>query len=99
MGNSYISKETFHPNEDAFVNAIIHIEGKENIDLQTAEQLKLEKPLKINADDKLNMVVEETGLEWPRGTALYKMKNKKTHTKGLVASNMVAKAGTIDLEK
>ena len=100
LGASHVSKETFHPIGDEFTNAVINIADL-NIDEKKSEQIRsLSQPLKINIGDKLQMEIEETGLEWPKGTVLYKMKNKTTgDSAGLVPQNMVAKAGTIECEK
>lgn len=100
FGASHVSKETFHPIGDEFTNAEINTTDT-NIDEEKAKQIRsVSKPLKINIGDKLQMVVEETGLEWPKGTILYKMKNKTTgESAGLIAENMVAKIGTLECEK
>ena len=101
-GASHVAKETFHPLGDGndFATAVINTADL-NIDDSKAEEMRRTvKPLKINMDDKLKMEVEETGLEFPKGTVLYKMKNQTTGgDSGLVPSNLVAKAGSIEVEK
>ena len=100
LGAGNVSKETLHHIGDEFTNAEINTTDT-NIDDEKAKQIRsVSKPLKINIGDKLQMVVAETGLEWPKGTILYKMKNKTTgDSAGLVPENMVAKIGTLECEK
>ena len=102
MGNcvastQFIANETFHPAEDAFHDLPLQ---KDDPDAEKhAEQLKIEKPLKITLDDKLKMIIEDTGLLGPGGSRLYKMKNLATGQTGLVMSDTVAQIGTVECEK
>ena len=64
-----------------------------------ADQLKIENPLRINVDDKLKMINDDTGLLGPGGTKLYKMKNLVSKEVGLVLADSVAKIGTVECEK
>ena len=101
-GASHVAKETFHPVGDGtdFSTAVINTADL-SIDESKAEEMKNNvPPLKINMDDKLKMEVEETGLEFPKGTVLWKMKNQSTGgNSGLIPSNLVGKAGSIEVEK
>ena len=98
VGNSqYIASETFHPAEDAFHDLPLQADDPDAD--KHADQLKIEKPLKITLDEKLKMIIEDTGLLGPGGTLLYKMKNLSTGHTGLVMSDMVAQIGTVECEK
>ena len=96
-GVQYISKETFHPSDDAF-NALPL--SKDIPDPEKhIEYIKSERPLTINVDDKLKMIVEHSEIILSGGGMLYKMRNMNTGQTGLVMSESVAKMGTVDCEK
>ena len=95
--NNYIAKETFTPTEDAFHDLPLQ-EGDPDAQ-KKADQLKIEKPLKVTIDDKLKMIQEDTGLLGPGGTPLYKMRNLTTKEMGLVLADAVARCGTVECEK
>ena len=102
MGNCagsahYIAKETFHPAEDAFHDLPPQPDDPDAA--KHADQLKIEKPLKITLDEKLKMLIEETGLLGPGGVRLYKMKNLTSGQTGLVMADTVAQFGTVECEK
>ena len=63
------------------------------------ERLKKEYALAFTHDDKLKMIQDNTQLQGPGGTALYKMKNLKTKKEGLILADSVAKVGTVECEK
>ena len=102
MGNCvasvvYVAHETWHPGEDVFED--LPQDKEDPIAEKNKDLLKNEKPLKITLDDKLRMIMEETGLVGPGGTRLFKMKNLTTGKTGLVLEDSIARIGTIECEK
>ena len=107
MGNifsraQYIAKETFDPPEDMFAHceqesSSIEMGGERKEEKK--ERLKKETALAFSIDDTLKMINENTQLQGPGGTALFKMKNLKTKKEGLILADSVAKVGTVECEK
>ena len=107
MGNifsraQYIAKETFDPLEDMFAHCeqenSTAEKGGEKKEAKK-ERLKKEIALAFSMDDTLKMINENTQLQGPGGTALFKMKNLKTKKEGLILADSVAKVGTVECEK
>ena len=107
MGNlfsraQYIAKDTLDPPIDIFSDVEQEDspkdKGGEKKEVK-AERLKKEHALAFTMDDKLKMIDDNTRLQGPGGTALYKMKNLKTKKEGLILSDSVAKVGTVECEK
>ena len=107
MGNlfsraEYIAKETFHPLEDMFAYCEQENSTEEKggeTKKEKEERLKKEIFLAFSMHDKLKMINENTQLQGPGGTALFKMKNLKTKKEGLILADSVAKVGTVECEK
>ena len=107
MGNlfsraQYVAKDTFNPPIDIFSDCEQEDSTKEKGGEKKEsklERLKKEYALAFTHDDKLKMIQENTQLQGPGGTALYKMKNLKTKKEGLILADSVAKVGTVECEK
>ena len=107
MGNlfsraQYIAKDTFNPPIDIFAECEQEDSGKEKGGEKKeskAERLKKEFALEFQMDDKLKMIHEDTQLQGPGGTALFKMKNLSSKKEGLILAESVAKVGTVECEK
>ena len=107
MGNQfsraqYVAKDTFNPPIDIFSDW----EQEDSTEEKGGEKkkskikrLKKEYALAFGCDDKLKMIQENTQLQGPGGTALYKMKNLKSKKEGLILADSVAKVGTVECEK
>ena len=106
MGNvfsrkQYIAKDTFLPDIDIFQDCVQEDDprgGGLTADAKSA-QLKVEMALSFTMEDKLKMMLEETGLIGPGGTALFKMRNLATKKEGLILADSVAKIGSVGCEK
>ena len=94
--SEYFAKETYHPYDEAFDDPTAPDDDSERA--RMAELIRRERPLKMDMNDKLRMLNDDTGLIAPDGTELYRMENLGTHETGLVPIDLVALAGTVEAE-
>jgi len=102
--NIYVAKLAFHGSEHVFNNLKFKKENdtesiteKYSIDMaRKVDFLKVENPLIVNCNDKLEMLQMDTGIFGEESTGtyqVYKMRNKTTGDVGIIPSIIVASEG------
>ena len=100
MGNDntkWIAKDTFEPSENEFYNFPL---DKANPDAaREAYLLRVENPLRIVLDSKLDVAKEKFKLVGTDNTELWRMKNMENGEVGLVLRHSVGRIGTVECER